>query len=296
MNKACYRTCITFLSFLLLVAFFHTAQGQTKESVIKLKSGTELKGTIISIAPMDTMVFVISGIKMTIKMKDVQSIEEYRPDILTSKIEDDKHLSEKTIITDFAEYPDSIELQIDGRKLKMLLVRGGHMNMGFDGRHSLRMKSEPVHSVSVTSFYLSEDYVSQIISSEWDMAHNIVTRISNEVNMPLRLPTEAEWEYAACSSIQHRLFNTFGNLEFCSDYFAEFKEESEVDPIGPSKGKEHVFRRYSEDDMKFDRSGNSYQDEICYIRIAIKAKDISALRQPSRASKGAATGDCQTTR
>ena len=58
-------------------------------------------------------------------------------------------------ITDTKEYPDSFKIRIGDQELTMVLVRGGTFNMGYDGRHSISWDSEPVHRVTLSSFYVS---------------------------------------------------------------------------------------------------------------------------------------------
>ena len=84
------------------------------------------------------------------------------------------------------------------------------------------MRSEPVHKVGVTSFYMSENFVTSKVVTEvieksskkeyyvawdWKMANQIVEGIAKKTGLPVRLPTESEWEYAACSSQQDILFH-----------------------------------------------------------------------------------------
>lgn len=283
--------------FIVSIIVSSLAFAQDKIAVVTLKNGTALHGVIKSINPTDAIKMEIVGVETSIKMSDVAKIEEAPAVLDISSTQEGKNINEtsKLTVTDFAEYPETFNLTIGDTNVKMILVRGGDMNMGYDGRHSLSMKSEPVHKVSVTSFYLSETYIpSSIVSSvkgkkykkefyeakTWDDANNIVEKVAKIANKPVRLPTEAEWEYAASSSVQSQLFKYCTDQEYCLDYYDKFHNTDYViDPLGPSKGKTHVIRGYYYKRGKYDRSeskpsiDSSYAPPA-YFRIAIKAKDL----------------------
>ena len=281
---------LRFIILLLVMLLPLAALGQGKIALVKLKNGTEIKGIIKSIDPMDAMVIEIAGVEATIKMDNVQMIEEMSMASQDSNSSEQELYNEKLIVTDFGEYPDSIDLAIGNQKIRMILVRGGDYMMGFDGRHSMAMKSEPVHKVMVTSFYISKFYVTSDIvknykkkvgketfyqAKNWEDANNIATAISEDNKLPLRLPTEAEWEFAACSSVQNRIFDYCGSIEYCSDFFGKFnKWEEKPDPTGPINGKHHVIRAYNQVKGKYNRTLLYDRRNYCYFRLAIKAKDL----------------------
>ena len=70
------------LTFLLLTILPVIILAQEKQSIVTLKNGTELKGTIKSIIPTDSLTIVISGIETSIKMSDVAKIEEAKETVL----------------------------------------------------------------------------------------------------------------------------------------------------------------------------------------------------------------------
>lgn len=281
---------LRFIILLLVMLLPLATLGQGKIALVKLKNGTEIKGIIKSIDPMDAMVIEIAGVEATIKMDNVQMIQEMSMASQDSNSSEQELYNEKLIVTDFEEYPDSIDLAIGNQEIRMILVRGGDYMMGFDGRHSMAMKSEPVHKVMVTSFYISKFYVTSDIvknykkkvgketfyqAKNWEDANNIATAISEDNKLPLRLPTEAEWEFAACSSVQNRIFDYCGSIEYCSDFFGKFnKWEEKPDPTGPINGKHHVIRAYNQVKGKYNRTLLYDRRNYCYFRLAIKAKDL----------------------
>lgn len=281
---------LRFIILLLVMLLPLATLGQGKIALVKLKNGTEIKGIIKSIDPMDAMVIEIAGVEATIKMDNVQMIQEMSMASQDSNSSEQELYNEKLIVTDFEEYPDSIDLAIGNQEIRMILVRGGDYMMGFDGRHSMAMKSEPVHKVMVTSFYISKFYVTSDIvknykkkvgketfyqAKNWEDANNIATAISEDNKLPLRLPTEAEWEFAACSSVQNRIFDYCRSIEYCSDFFGKFnKWEEKPDPTGPINGKHHVIRAYNQVKGKYNRTLLYDRRNYCYFRLAIKAKDL----------------------
>ena len=280
------------LLFLLIALLPLIASAQSGQSVVTLKNGTELKGTIKAIDPADGLTIVIAGVEAKIKMADVARIEEESQAPVsapTATAQPQLGENDKLVVTDFADYPESFDLQVGNSKIKMILVRGGDMNMGYDGKGSRSMKSEPVHKVGVTSFYISENYLHSKVASEitgkeskkdsyvalnWKKSYQMIQSIADKVGLPVRFPTEAEWEYAACSNKQDVLFKTCKEFEYCNDLFDEYKDiEYRVDPIGPDKGKygQHVLRSYSQEKGKLRRS---YGELDHYFRLAIKVKDV----------------------
>jgi sulfatase modifying factor 1 len=189
---------------------------------------------------------------------------------------------------------------------EMILVKSGNFQMG-----SNRNQNEmPIHKVSLNSFYISKFEVNQALWEEimgsnpskfntcmqcpvemvsWMDVQNFLMEIYYRTGKKYRLPTEAEWEYAAqggerggnyiysgsnniqdvawfyynSNSTTHRsggkaanvmrVFDLTGNVwEWCSDWYGEYPNAQLKDPKGPVSGTQRVVRGGGWDNEDFE--------------------------------------------
>lgn len=210
------------------------------------------------------------------------------------------------------ENPINIEtVTVNGVSFVMVEVEGGTFAMGGSGVGS-NMDESPVHDVTLDTYYIGETEVTQSLwkavmgdnpshnvgddkpvdNISWDMAQEFVEMLSYLSGKTFRLPTEAEWEYAArggsrtnnykysggnsvnnvawyndnSSYVSHDVktkipnelgvYDMSGNVfEWCSDWYGGYNSSAQTNPTGPESGNNKVVRGGS----------FSYNDSYCRV-------------------------------
>lgn len=189
--------------------------------------------------------------------------------------------------------------KVKGVTFDMLMVEGGSYMMGAtkEQEQYAHDNEKPVHEVTVSSFYIGKYVVTENlwdavmygkkpknnVSGEepktgitWNDAQSFINKLNKITKSKFRLPTEAEWQYAARggkagngfvysgsdnlsdvgwydqnASNKHRvatadpnelgIYDMSGNvIEFCSDYYGSYSAEKQVNPKGPATGNKRV--------------------------------------------------------
>lgn len=165
----------------------------------------------------------------------------------------------------------------------------------------------PVHKVTITqgfligetevtveqfrqfrSDYKGDDYYAPYASGiSWNEAVAFCDWLTKKEGKPYRLPTEAEWEYAARADNATGVKNMHsGVAEWVLDWYGRYPSEPQVDPVGPASGIARVIRGGGLDDRTAKNSGQPGQRqpaEMAYYR-----------RSANRASMAPAFGDRPT--
>lgn len=193
------------------------------------------------------------------------------------------------------------QAELDKLLSNMVYVSGGTFTMGATPEHGgdAEADEKPMHSVTLSSFYLCKYEVTQALWQammgknpsdfkgadlpvervSWKDAQTFISRLNRLTGKTFRLPTEAEWEYAARGGHLSRgykysgsnnltdvawyeansgrtthpvgskspnelgLYDMSGNVtEWCLDRWGSYDTPSLTNPTGPSKGTSHVIR------------------------------------------------------
>ncbi len=190
------------------------------------------------------------------------------------------------------------EYTVGGVTFKMIRVEAGTFRMGSTSGDS---DEQPVHSVTLSSdYYIGETEVTQelwtavmgtnpsnftsdsqlpVEKVSWNDCQTFITKLNSLTGATFRLPTEAEWEFAArggnksqgytysgsntidnvawytdnSSSKTHvvktkspnelGIYDMSGNVwEWCQDWYGSYSSAAVTDPQGASSGSSRVYR------------------------------------------------------
>ena len=193
---------------------------------------------------------------------------------------------------------------VKGVEFKMIKVEGGTFSMGATSEQGSDAYSweKPVHSVTLSDYYIGETEVTQelwetvmgsnpsrfkgdnhrpVESVSWNDCQEFIKKLNSLTGKEFRLPTEAEWEYAArggkyskdyvykysgsnnadevawyrdnsgskTHSVKTKkanelgLYDMSGNVdEWCNDRYGSYQSYSQTNPTGPSEGGHRVLR------------------------------------------------------
>lgn len=195
---------------------------------------------------------------------------------------------------------------VNGVKFTMLPVEGGTFTMGATSEQGSDAEDDekPAHQVTLSDYYIGQTEVTQALwkavmgsnpsdskgdnlsveQVSWDDCQVFIQKLNQLTGKQFRLPTEAEWEYAARGGRKSRgykyaggnniglvawcgdnsgnethpvatkqanelgVYDMSGNVwEWCSDWYDSYQSSSQSDPQGPSSGFGRVLRGGSYD-------------------------------------------------
>jgi len=280
------------------------------------------------------MVIVLKdGTKITLGANDVESLT-FNGDALSisgNTIAEMKAEIEelKTIIYKLHPGAFTRTYTVNGVSFKMVKVTGGTFRMGATEEQGSDASDNeyPVHSVTLSDYWIAETEVTQelwtaIMGSNpsrftgdsqlpveqvgFNDCQTFITKLNELTGMNFRMPTEAEWEFAArggnCSQgYKYAGSNTIGDVawyadnsnnrphpvstkapnelgiydmsgnieEWCQDWFDLYSSESQTNPSGPTES--------SPASCRVERGGHFHtSDDFCRVsfRAALLTSDV----------------------
>ncbi len=219
-------------------------------------------------------------------------------------------------------------LVLDQIELNMVAVEGGEFLMGAGADDADSWDDEhPQHQVKLDGFKISRYPVTQaqwqavmgsnpsgfegcddcpVEQVSWDDTQEFIRKLNLQTGKSYRLPTEAEWEYAARGGNKSRgyryaggndidrvawyegnihnethpvgqkqanelgLYDMSGNVwEWCGDWYGEYSSSSQTNPQGPQTGSSRVLR------------GGSWTGGAEHCRVSIRTYSYPADRHIS---------------
>ena len=211
------------------------------------------------------------------------------------------------------------EITVGNIRFNMILVKGGTFIHGEpESDNKWFAKEAPCHNVTLSDFYIGECEVTQALWEEvmgenpskvkksdcpvtnvsWNDVQDFIRRLNGKTSLSFRLPTDAEWVYAARGGEHREMFKYSGSdeldevawnkynsdgvvravkgkrpnslgiydmsgnvMEWCQDWYAPYGPEALNNPQGPADGKYKVGH------------GGAWKASTMYCQPSIRAAD-----------------------
>lgn len=216
----------------------------------------------------------------------------------TGKMEADVEQAIRECFSNSVPTEERITFKVGDVSFDMIYVEGGTFVMGNDKGDSYE-DERPPHNVTLKGYYISETEVTQSLwtavmgnnpssfkgdnlpveSVNYNDCGAFCRELSQSLDKTFRLPTEAEWEFAASGGVKSKgekfsgsseiekvawytensenkthpvktkepnelgIYDMSGNVwEWCSDWYGDYDAEDATNPQGPQNGTDRVLR------------------------------------------------------